>query len=198
MVRVNEFPNLKYVFPEPPILLYRRNHNLHNLLVRSRFTPPSSSRPTSSSSPCLSKWGKGFKLCHSMSNTNFITNIQSCFTSGGRCNTSDTIYAAECTKHKLIYVGHSSQKLSYRFNGNRSDINVKPKSCELAQNFHGNEECNINRDLKVYILQDNVTGPRDRREYFEDRWITRLYTKSPHGMNTNLKHFARIHYELFD
>ena len=51
--------------------------------------------------------------------------------------------------------------------------------------------------MKVYILQDNVTGPRDRREYFEDRWITRLDTKAPHGMNTNLKHFAKIHYELF-
>ena len=128
---VNEFPNLKCVFPEPPILSYRRNHNLRNLLVRSRFTPPSSNRPTSNSSPCLSKLGKGCKLCHSMSNINFITNIQSgktCFTSGGRCNTSDTIYAAECTKHKLIYVGHSSQKLSSRFNGHRSDVNAKPKS----------------------------------------------------------------------
>ena len=78
-----------------------------------------------------------------MSNTNFITNIQSgktCFTSGGKCNTSDTIYAAECTKHKLIYVRHSSQKLGSGFNGHRSDINVKPKSCELAQHFHGNKE----------------------------------------------------------
>ena len=39
---VNEFPNLKCVFPEPPILSYRRHNNLRNLLVRSRFTPPSS------------------------------------------------------------------------------------------------------------------------------------------------------------
>ena len=72
---VNEFPNLKCVFPEPPILSYRCNHNLRNLLVRSRshFTPPSSNRPTSKSSPCLFKRGKGCKLCHSMSNTNFIT-----------------------------------------------------------------------------------------------------------------------------
>ena len=152
---VSEFPNLKCVFPEPPILSYLRNHNLRNLLVCSCFTPPSSSRPASNSSPCLSKRGKGCKLCHSISNSNFIINIQSgetCFTSGGRCNTSDTIYAAECTKHKLIYVGHSSQKLSSRFNGHRSDVNVKPKSCELAHHFHGNEECNINRHLKVYIL----------------------------------------------
>ena len=39
---VNEFRNLKCVFPELSILSYRRNHNLRNLLVRSRFTPPSS------------------------------------------------------------------------------------------------------------------------------------------------------------
>ena len=152
---VSEFPNLKCVFPEPPILSYLRNHNLRNLLVSFCFTPPSSNRPTSNSSPCLSKWRKGCKLYHSISNTNFITKIQSgetCFASGGRCNTSDPIYAAECTKHRLIYVGHSSQKLCSRFNGHRSDINVKPKSCELFHHFHGNEECNINRYLKVYIL----------------------------------------------
>ena len=150
---------------------------------------------------CLSKRGKGCKLCHSMSNTNFITNIQSgetCFTSGGKCNTGDTIYAAEFTKHKLIYVRHSSQKLSSRFNGHPSDVNVKPKSYKLAHHFHGNKECNIKRDLIVYILQDNVTGLRDKREYFEDPWIMRLDTKAPHGMNTDLKHFAKIHYELFD
>ena len=179
---VNEFPNLKCVFPEPPILSYRRNHNLSNLLVRSLFLHLLN-RPTSNSSPCLSERGKGCKFCHSMSSTNFITNIQSgktCFTSRGKCNTSDTIYAAECTKHKLIYVGQTSQKLGSRFNGHRSDVNVKPKSCELAQHFHGNKDCNINRDLNIYILQDNVNGPRDSREYSEDRWITKLDTKAPH------------------
>ena len=97
----------------------------------------------------------------------------------------------QSVQNKLIYVGHSSQKLSSRFNGHRSDINVKPKSCELAQHFHRNEECNINRDLKVYILQDNVTGPRDWREYFEDRWITRLDTKAPARNEHKLKAFCK-------
>ena len=62
----------------------------------------------------------------------------------------------------------------------RSDVNVKPKSCELAKHFHGYKEYNINRDLTVYILQDNVTGLPDRWEYFEDHWITRLTRK--HGI----------------
>ena len=173
-----------------------RNHNLCNLLVCSRFTLHFSNQPTSNSSPCLFKWGKG----HSTGNTNFITYIQSgktCFTSGGKCNTSDTIYEAECIKHKLIYIGHSSQKLNSGFDGHRSYVNVKPISCKLAQRFHGNKDCNINRDMNVYILQD-VTGPRDRMVYFENHWITRPDMKALHGMNTNLNHFAKIHYELFD
>ena len=37
---MNNFPNLKNVFPELPILSYRRNQNLRNLLVRSSFHRP--------------------------------------------------------------------------------------------------------------------------------------------------------------
>ena len=44
-------------------------------------------------------------------------------------------FLIECLKHNLIYVGHSSQKLSGRFNGHRSDVKVKPKACELSQHF---------------------------------------------------------------
>ena len=99
-----------------------------------------------------------------MSNTNVITNKlshKSCYTSGGKCSTTDTIYAAECTRHSMIYVFQSSQKLNSRFNGHRSDVKVKPKACELSQHFHNNKECSIDRDIKVYILQDNVTGSQE-------------------------------------
>ena len=85
-----------------------------------------------------------------------------------------------------------------RLNGHRSDVNVKPKSCELAQHFHRSHECDIKKDLKVYILQDNVIGSHEKKEFYEDQWITRLDFRSPHGMNTNLKHFAKTYYELFD
>ena len=130
----------------------------------------------------------------------YITNKlshKSCYTSGGKCSTTDTIYAAECTRHNTIFVGQSSQKLNSRFNGHRSDVKVKPKACELSQHFHNNKECSIDRELKIYILQDNVTGSWEEREYFEDRWITRLNSKAPNGMNSNLKEFAKTFYALF-
>ena len=75
---------------------------------------------------------------------------------------------------------------------------MKPKACELAQHFHGSYECDIKKDLNVYILQDNVIGSPEIKEFYEDRWITRFDSKSPDGMKANLKHFAKTYYELFD
>ena len=178
---INEYPHLKYIFSEPP-LSFRRNKNLRNWVVHSCLTKPTPNTHVTPghSIPYSSKRGKDCKHCPAMSNAsstaNKLTN-KSCLTSGGKCNTTDTIYAAECTKHKFIYVGHSLQKLSGRFNGHCSDVNVKPKACERSQHFHESKNCKIEKDLKVYIFQDNATGTREKREFMEDRWMTRLNTK---------------------
>ena len=101
---INEYPHIKFIFSEPLILSFRRNKNLRNWLVHS------------CSQNLLQKLisllvtvlhvhpneAKGCKLCPAMSNTSSITNKltnKSCLTSGGKCNTTDTIYTAECTKH---------------------------------------------------------------------------------------------------
>ena len=175
---------------------------LQNWLVHSCLTKPTPSThfTPNHSTPCSSKRGKGCKLCSAMSNTNPITNKltnKSCLTSGEKCNITDTIYAAECTKHDLIYVDRSSQKLSTRFNGHRSDVKVKPKAYELSQHFHESKNCKTEKDLKVYILQNNARGTPEKREFIENRWTTRLNTKSPNGMNSNLKDFSKTFYSLF-
>ena len=199
---INEYLHLKCIFSEPPILSFRRIKYLWNWLVHSCLTKPTPSThfTPGHSTSCLSKRDKGCKLCLAMSNTSSITNKltnKSCLTSGGKCNTTDTRYAAKCMKHNLIYVGHSSQKLSGRFSGHHSDVKVKPKTCELSQHFHESKICKIEKDLKVYILEDNATGTREKREFMEDRWITRLNTKSPNGMHSNLKDIAKTFYSLF-
>ena len=62
--------------------------------------------------------------------------------------------------------------LNMNFNGHRSDVSVTPKACELAQHFHGSHECDIEKDLKVYVLQNNVIGFSEKKEFYEDRWMT--------------------------
>ena len=49
---INNFPNLKSFFPEPPILSYRHNQNLRNLLVRSSINRPPPCQTAFNSSPC--------------------------------------------------------------------------------------------------------------------------------------------------
>ena len=80
--------------------------------------------------------------------------------------TPDVIYAAECTFHNKLYIGHTSQPLNIRFNGHRSDAKIKPTACELVHHFHHNT-CDFNKDLRVYILQDNVTGPNIKESFWK-------------------------------
>ena len=69
--------------------------------------------------------------------------------------------------------------------------------CDELQHFHDSNVCTIEKDLKVYILQSKIEGNREKREFIEDRWITRLNTKAPNGMNTKLKEFAKTFYAIF-
>ena len=105
---INEYPHLKCIFSEPPILSFRRNKNLWNWLVHSCLIKPTPKTHFISghSTPCSSKRGKGCKLSPAMSNASSITNKLTnklCLTSGGKCNTTDTIYVAECMKHNLLF-----------------------------------------------------------------------------------------------
>ena len=99
---INDYPKLKCVFSAPPILAYRRNRNLGNLLVHTSLTKPTPNTlpPSGYSRPCKSD--RHCKLCPSMSNTNSVTNHltnKTSYTDRGKCNTKYTIYAEECTKH---------------------------------------------------------------------------------------------------
>ena len=57
--------------------------------------------------------------------TNFRTK-RSARISGGSANTVGCIYAGECVRHNLLYVGQTGGSLNVRFNGHRSDMNLRP------------------------------------------------------------------------
>ena len=67
---------------------------------------------------------------------------------------------------------------------------------ELGRHFFNSQDCNFDRNLKVHILQQ-VKGNETDLGNFEDKWITRLDTKEPHGMNSTMGELAKTHYKLF-
>ena len=66
------------------------------------------------------------KLCPSFAKSNTILNSKNDrkmgMERGGSCNASNIIYAAECRKHKKLYIDQSKNQINRRFCGHRSDI----------------------------------------------------------------------------
>ena len=91
---IKDHPHLKSTFPEPPLLSFRRNKNLKDILIHSSlqsFTQYEKIVPCNHQS-CL--------LCQSMSNTDTVKNPKSGLsfkTKGGNCCKSNIVYAAEFT-----------------------------------------------------------------------------------------------------
>ena len=56
---------------------------------------------------------------------------------------------------------------------------------------------NLMKDLRVYILEDNLPLSKTSCELHEDHWILKLKTKEPFGMNSYVNSLVKSFYELF-
>ena len=183
-------PEFTETFKKPPMLAFRRPRNLFSHLVHSKYVE-------SKKYINVTKTRSFIENC--MKRTDTIINSQNnrqCKIQGGSANDQGVIYAAECTKHSLIYTGQTGDKLSNRFNRHRSDIKCYPTRCELSKHFNEND-CLFEKDLAVYILE-KVDGPESLRLFKEDKWIMRLDTSAPNGLNIHLNDLGSLYKSLFD
>ena len=134
-----------------------------------------------------------------MNQSKEVLNKQSgrkCYISSGGPTDSNIIYAVECKKHNLFYVGMTTTQLNERINRHRSDIKHYPGRCELSKHCseHG---CDIDKDVEISVLV-HVKGPFGKLKRQEDKWINRLGTLAPGGMNVHTSDFGFIHKTLFN
>lgn len=196
---IDEHPKLKNVFPEPPIVSFRRNTNIRATLIQSEQKIRRNGYSVRCTQKGTKKRGRPCKLCSHMGQVDKLHNInsgKSCLIEGGNCSTKNVIYAAECRKHKQLYVGYTSTTLSQRFNKHRSDAKHDPDATELGRHFFESHDCDFDRDLTVHILQ-NVEGDHNTLEFYENVWMTRLDTREPRGLNNTMNEFGRTYYKLF-
>ena len=110
------------------------------------------------------------KLCPQINTAKLITNDKLNKTEKtegtGNCEEREIIYVAQCSKHKVLYIGHTGEQLSERFSKRRYDIENRPDNSELAKHFH--ENYNLNDDLNVTILENNIKTAATQR-YHEDK-----------------------------
>ena len=94
------------------------------------------------------------KLWTQINTAKFITNDKFNITEKikgiGNCKEREIIYAAQCSKHKVLYIGHTREHFSELLSKHRYDIKNRPDNSELGKHFH--EIHNLNDDLNDDVL----------------------------------------------
>ena len=101
---------------------------------------------------------------------------------GGNCKTENVVYVARCKKH-------TGKSLADRFGKHRSYIKNRPDNYELAEYFHKSHD---KGDLEICILQSGIKSPEER-EVQEEKWMCKLQTLDPTGINKKVKHYVKVY-----
>ena len=169
---------------------YRINKSLSDYLLKNDIADR---KLHSNVTPC-GKW----KLCPQLNTTRLTANDKLNKTEKikgtANCKEREVIYAAQSSKHKALYIGHIGEQLSERFSKQRYDIKNWPDNSELAEHFYKSHKINYN--LNVTILQDNIKTAT-AGSYHGEKWICRLKTLTPQGLNIKIYDYAKEMYNLY-
>lgn len=190
------------LFTEKPIIAFRRNSNLQQLLCKHKLQNNKpiirSDKKIGRCRPCLSRANN--KCCKQMVSTNHFTNR----TTGKKfniyhnlnCKSHNVIYLIECSLcNYKPYVGKSETPSNLRTNNHRHD-SKKQDSIPVDQHY-GTIGHDFTKHAKITLIEkventshmteDEITNTLERREDF---WIIKLNTLKPHGFNQELN-FSR-------
>ena len=151
-------PNLAEIFQNPPILTFRRNKNLRDIIgtkliengkVKRRFTNKIQGKCT----PCLAN---NRTLCckqivHTTAFRSNQTNRIFHIYHNLNCKSTYVIYLMECTKCKLQYVGEAETGFNIRLNKHRKDV-WKPDAIPASRHFSGKNH-NFNTHAKFILIE---------------------------------------------
>lgn len=187
-------------FVEKPIVVYRRNKNLRDIIGQTTIinnkVQREKQRPTGGCKPC--KPDASNLCCKQLSKANTITSTVNNKTfkiyHTTNCKSTNIIYVMECIKCRIQYVGKSEPPFEIRINGHRSDATnptLGKKIIPASKHFH-DQHHNFNRDAKFTIveqIQDQRKTKEEKRQLLlkrENIWITNLGTLNPRGFNIKL------------
>jgi hypothetical protein len=172
---------LSSLFPQLPLVSYRRDRNLKDTLVHSAVSnKPINNNPVKGTFPCQRP---RCKTCQHTSNDLALVAPNSTFTINQHftCIDSGVIYAIHCMKCNDIYIGETERKLAERFREHLYLVNTQQLTkSTVAQHF--NLPNHSYTDMEVLGLCHVKNDPY--RKIVEKRLIKKLGTLVPLGLNT--------------
>ena len=175
------------VFPEPPLIAFRRCKNLKDILVRARLSNEGNGGTDKKG---CSRCGKSrCQVCNVMSNSeHFHSNVDSReyrINHSFNCDSSNVVYLLECTVCGVQYVGSTCTPFRLRFNNYKAcsrkfNSGASVPQAEFFRHFTEEGHRGLLKDISVKII-DRLTGGNRMRESF---WQYRLDCFAPKGLNT--------------
>ena len=201
-------PELSPTFTERPVLAFRKNKNLRQILgqvhiSRGKKTLPKKPTKRKGCTPCLTDPKN--KCCRQIAATKHFTSD----TTGETFDIQHQLncrspyclylgYCAKCPNHQ--YVGKSEPAAHKRFNTHRYDVD-KPTGLSFDKHFKSQGH-SFDHDAKFILLEqikNHRSLPKEEiraiMEHREDYWILKLKTLAPMGLNDQLNSAttSRIH-----
>ena len=192
---------LKPLFEEKPIIAYRRNKNLRDLIGSNRIlnnkkiTRPKATKKQGSSSACRTRADN--LCCPQIVKTKTFTSFRTGETfkifHQLNCKSHSIIYLLQCQICLIQYVGKSETTFNLRLNNHRKDArDRKSKNIILACKHFQDPNHDFQRDAKFTLIEKitkNCMSKEQLREILKKRenfWILKLNTLHPAGLNQEL------------
>ena len=170
---------LKNVFPTQPILAYKRDNNLQDILVHKKHNKMFFQKPQKCE-PC----GSNCALCPYLLNSETFTNHRGEIYNVRNyinCKTENVVYAIFCNKcNTFIYVGETGDTLYQRMLLNFSRIRNQTDD-PVAKHFY--TDGHTVKDFRVQGIE-KLCGDDIFRKTHENLWKNKMRTYKPYGINT--------------
>ena len=170
-------PETAPIFPNPPLVSFKRDRNLRNSLVRSSL--PSNLEPGT--------FNCSRKVCNTCPFINSKTHIRG--PNGSYqvndhfdCTTSNIIYCITCTLCNKLYIGESGRKLGDRFREHLLDVKNKRSDLSKPVARHFNLPGHSHEHMEICGIYLHL-GNNETRKRKEQRLIFKLGTLAPNGIN---------------
>ena len=170
------------MFPEPPVVAFRRPKSIKDTLVRGAVSRPSLT--VGQCKPCGDKRCKcSLQLQHAQVVHSKTTGKEYKIFCNVNCKTHNVVYLPDCHVCGSQYVGESVQPFNKRMNRHNRDLAKKtllPVGQHLVSPGHTMDNFGIS---KINIIDRNLSWKENQRQKRESLWIRELQTLHPEGIN---------------